>query len=193
MRGAKSTSAAKRDKGVKIREMAVEDISDVYRLGYQLFHSLELTTLYRTWDAHEVTVNFDQDPKLSLVAEAKNGRIVGFALGKTYENETGSWKYGHILWMGVSPKYQRAGVGAELHQEMERRMRQQGVRMSFVDMAQSNTAARNFFRRMGYGRPESEVWMSKTIRRARKKKNTEAHPGLGLPGRRHRMRRPPMA
>lgn len=170
----------------------MEDISDVYRLGCQLFHSVELTTLYRTWDAHEVTVNFDQDPNLSLIAETKNGRIVGFALGKTYENETGGWKYGHVLWMGVSPRYQRTGVGGELYQEMERRMRQQGVRMSFVDMAHSNTAARNFFRRMGYGRPESEVWMSKMIRRTRKKKDAEAPPGLGLPRRRHRVRRPPM-
>jgi ribosomal protein S18 acetylase RimI-like enzyme len=179
------------DEGVKVREMTVEDISDVYRLGCQLFHSLELTTLYRTWDAHEVTVNFDQDPNLSLIAETKNGRIVGFTLGKTYENETGGWRYGHVLWMGVSPRCQRTGVGGELYQEMERRMRQQGVRMSFVDMAESNAAAQNFFERMGYGRPESEVWMSKVIRR--RKKNSEVHSRLGLPRRRHRVRRPPMA
>jgi ribosomal protein S18 acetylase RimI-like enzyme len=178
-------------KKIKIREMKVDDIRDVYQLGYELFHSFEFMTLYRTWDAHEVTVNFDQDPKLSLVVENTNGKIVGFALGKTYENGIGGWKYGHVLWMGVTRKYQKAGVGSQLYQKMERRMRQQGVRMSFVDMAESNSKARNFFERMGYGRPEAEVWMSKVIRRRRK--DTETHLNSGLPRRRHRARRPPPA
>jgi len=150
--------------------MRVEDIPRVYRLGRLLFRNLELTALYRTWDAHEVTSNFNQDPKLSLVAEAQNGRIVGFALGTIYEREGEGWKYGQVLWMGVSPRYQRVGVGSRLYQEMERRMHREGVRMLFVDVADSNVAAIDFFKRMGYGRPQSEVWMSKVIRRARKRK-----------------------
>jgi ribosomal protein S18 acetylase RimI-like enzyme len=92
-----------------------------------------------------------------LAAESRTGRIVGFALGTTYENESGGWKYGYILWMGVCLRWQGTGVGAELYREMERRMHQEGVRMTFVDTARSNTGAIKFFKRMGYGKPEAEV------------------------------------
>jgi ribosomal protein S18 acetylase RimI-like enzyme len=156
--------------------MRVDDIPTVYRLGRDLFEVLEHSTPYRTWDAYEVTTNFNNDPTLSLVATGPNGGIVGFALGTTYE-ETGGWKYGHVLWMGIRLKWQRAGVGTQLCHEMERRMREEGVRMVFVDAARSNSAAIRFFCRMGYGRPENEVWMRKVIQRkgrAKKKAGSSA-------------------
>jgi ribosomal protein S18 acetylase RimI-like enzyme len=162
-----------RSRAITVREMGVEDIAGVYRLGHRLFSTQEASTFYRTWDAYEVTNNFNQDPHLSLVAEARNGAIVGFALGTTYENESGGWKYGYILWMGVSPRRQGSGMGRELYHEMERRMHEEGVRMAFVDTARSNKGAIKFFKRMGYGKPEAEVWMSKLIQRARKSRNGE--------------------
>jgi ribosomal protein S18 acetylase RimI-like enzyme len=159
---------------VTVREIGVDDIAAVYRLGRRLFKSQEASTFYRTWDAYEVTNNFNQDPHLTLVAETRNGIVVGFALGTTYEDESGGWKYGYILWMGVSPRWQGSGLGAELYREMERRMHAEGVRMAFVDTARSNTGAIRFFRRMGYGRPEAEVWMSKILQRTRKSKNNSS-------------------
>jgi ribosomal protein S18 acetylase RimI-like enzyme len=56
---------------------------------------------------------------------------------------------------------------------MERRMHQQGVRMAFIDTARSNTGAIKFFKRMGYGKPEAEVWMSKMLQRTRRNKDGE--------------------
>jgi ribosomal protein S18 acetylase RimI-like enzyme len=137
-----------------------------------LFKSQEASTFYRTWDAYEVTNNFNQDPRLTLVAETRRGRIVGFALGTTYEDESGGWKYGYILWMGVSPRQQGSGLGSQIYHEMERRMHEEGVRMAFVDTARTNTGAIRFFKRMGYGKPEAEVWMSKILQRARKGRNS---------------------
>jgi ribosomal protein S18 acetylase RimI-like enzyme len=160
-----------RNYAITVREMRVDDIPIVYRLGHRLFQTQEASTFYRTWDAYEVTNNFNQDPHLTLVAESRKGRLLGFALGTTYENESGGWKYGYILWMGVSPRWQGSGVGADLYREMERRMHDDGVRMTFVDTARSNTGAIKFFKRMGYGKPEAEVWMSKVIQRTRKLKN----------------------
>lgn len=61
-------------------------------------------------------------------------------------------------------------MGSQLYREMERRMHREGVRMVFIDAARSNAGAIKFFKRMGFGRPEAEVWMSKIIRRARKKR-----------------------
>ena len=108
-----------------------------------------------------------------MVAETRKGSIVGFALGTTYENDSGGWKYGHILWMGVSPRWQGSGLGRELYHEMERRMHEDGVRMTFVDTARSNSSAIKFFKRIGYGNPEAEVWMSNLIQRPRKNRNNQ--------------------
>jgi len=163
----------RRHRTVTVREMGVNDIPAVYRLGHRLFSTQEASTFYRTWDAYEVTNNFNQDPHLTLVAKTRTGAIVGFALGTTYENESGGWKYGYILWMGVRPRWQGSGMGRELYHEMERRMHEDGVRMTFVDTARSNTGAIKFFKRMGYGKPEAEVWMSKLIQRTRKSRNSE--------------------
>jgi ribosomal protein S18 acetylase RimI-like enzyme len=163
----------RRRQKVEIRAMTIEDIPGVYRMGCELFQALEYSTPYRTWDAYEVTANFNNDPELSLVAVAGNGSIVGFALGTTYE-EAGGWKYGHLLWMGIHAKWQRARVGTQLCREMERRMHQEGVRMVFVDAARSNLGAIKFFQRMGYGKPEAEVWMRKIIQRSGKDKRKRA-------------------
>lgn len=160
-------------RSVAVREMRVNDIPTVYRLDQRLFQTREILTLYRTWDAYEVTHNFNQDPRLSLVAESANGKIVGFALGTTYENESGGWKYGHVLWMGITARWQRFHAGSELYHEMERRMHHDGVRMVFIDAARSNMGAIKFFKKMGYGRPETEVWMSKVIQRRRKNKTAD--------------------
>ena len=167
------TGNKRRSRAVNIREMRVDDIPTVYRLGHRLFKTQEASTFYRTWDAYEVTHNFNQDPHLTLVAESSTGAILGFALGTTYENESGGWRYGYILWMGVSLRWQRSGLGAQLYHEMERRMHRDGVRMAFVDTAKSNTGAIRFFKRMGYGKPEGEVWMSKVIQRTRKNKSPQ--------------------
>jgi ribosomal protein S18 acetylase RimI-like enzyme len=153
---------------IKIREIRVDDIPEVYRLGQRLFNPQNVSTFYRTWDAFEVTNNFNQDPHLTLVAETSKGVVVAFALGTTYESQSRRWKYGYILWMGVSRQAQNRGVGRQIYREMERRMRMEGVRMVFVDTAQSNVHAIRFFKRMGYGKPEAEVWMSKVIQRRRK-------------------------
>lgn len=159
----------KRDaRNIVIREIGVDDIAAVYRLGRRLFKSQKASTFYRTWDAYEVTNNFNQDPGLTLVAQTRRGSIVGFALGTTYGDESGGWKYGYLLWMGVSPRRQGSGVGSKLYHEMERRMHEQGVRMAFVDTARSNNGAIKFFKHMGYGKPEAEVWMSKILQRTRK-------------------------
>jgi ribosomal protein S18 acetylase RimI-like enzyme len=163
----------KRMSAINVREISVDDIPAVYRLGHRLFKSQQASTFYRTWDAYEVTNNFNQDPHLTLVAEAPKGTLVGFALGTTYENESGGWKYGYILWMGVSPRWQGGGLGRQLYHEMERRMHEEGVRMAFVDTARSNTGAIKFFKRMGYGKPEAEVWMSKVLQRTRKSKENK--------------------
>jgi hypothetical protein len=51
---------------------------------------------------------------------------------------------------------------------MERRIHEEDVKMAFIDTARSKTDAIRFFKHMGYGRLEAEVWMSKLIQQGRK-------------------------
>jgi ribosomal protein S18 acetylase RimI-like enzyme len=129
-----------------------------------------MTSLYRTWDAFEVTTAFNLDPELALVAETPEGKLVGFALGTTYQREKGAWKYGYVGWLGVHPEYQRKGIATQLYRELERRMRDEGCRMVMLDTVASNYRALEFFRRAGFGHPETRVWMHKSLAKRRRRK-----------------------
>lgn len=89
--------------------------------------------------------------------------------------------------MGVSPRWQGRGLGAQLYHEIERRMREESVPMSFVDTTRSNSSAIKFFRRTRCDKPETEVWLSKRLQRTRKsKENLSATPRKRRVARRRR-------
>ncbi|MBI2871610.1 MAG: GNAT family N-acetyltransferase [Chloroflexi bacterium] len=159
-----STDDSRRRLRVAIREMEIDDLSDVYHLGSRLFTSGELPTLYRTWDEYEVTTFFNTDTEYCLVADV-DGEVAGFVLGTTYEKDGSAWKYGYVAWIGVKPEHRGQKLGHRLYQELERRMAEDGVRIMLMDTEAGNKAAISFFSRMGFGRPEPQVWMSKTLRR----------------------------
>ena len=162
---------------VEIREMEVDDIPSVYHLGERLFTSDETPILYRTWDPYEVTEYFSSDPSYCLVAESE-GIIVGFTLGTTIEKEGTAWKkYGYLVWIGVDDDSQRTGLGHRLYRELEKRMREDGVRMLIADTEGDNDEAIAFFGSLGFSSRTQHLWLSKTLKgRARKslKRNNSA-------------------
>ncbi|MFO8011181.1 MAG: GNAT family N-acetyltransferase, partial [Dehalococcoidia bacterium] len=92
-----------------IRQMRIDDIPAVYRLGEKFFTSEEYPTLYRTWDPFEVTEYFSSDPDYCLVAELR-GTIVGFALATTVEKKRTAWKkYGYLAWILIDDEHQQHG------------------------------------------------------------------------------------
>ncbi len=154
-----------------IREMEVDDIGSVYHLGERLFTSEEFPTLYRTWDAFEVTESFISDPTYCLVAEAEE-RIVGFILATIIEKEGTAWKkYGYLSWIGVDEDYQRTNLGQRLYRKLEERMKKDGVRMIIVDTDVDNEVAIAFFQRMKFSLTSKHQWLAKTLRRRSKKEN----------------------
>ena len=98
-------------KPITIREMEVDDIPSVFHIGERLFTSEEFPTIYRTWDAYEVTSAFTTDSEYCFVAETDD-RVVGFVLGTTTEKEGTAWKkYGYVSWIGVDEDYQHQRLG----------------------------------------------------------------------------------
>ncbi len=147
-----------------IRDMSIDDFSQVFHLGEEIFTVDYSPSLYRTWDEYEITTLFNSDNELCLVAEL-HGAIVGFALGTTVEKHKSPWKYGYLVWLGVKAGLQQGGVGAALFREIKRRMREQGVRMIMIDTAADNVAGIRFFKKQGFNNIQEHVYMTLNLSR----------------------------
>lgn len=161
---------------IEIREMEIDDLAAVFHLGEELFTAREVPNLYRTWDDYEVVGSFQSDPELCLVAEDdETGDIVGFALGTTIEKTKSAWKYGHLVWLGVHPDYQRFGVGYRLVNQLKSRMTERGVRIILVDTEADNLAALRFFRNLGFGSPQEHIYLSLNLETYKKRNGERAN------------------
>jgi ribosomal protein S18 acetylase RimI-like enzyme len=144
---------------IHIREMQLDDLAAVFHMGEKLFTAQESPNLYRTWDEYELIELFYADSELCLVAEGGE-RIVGFALGMTIEKERSAWKYGHLVWLGILPEFQRSGLGERIFTHLKEVMTKRGVRMLVVDTEADNLQALRFFRKMGFGKPQEHIYLS---------------------------------
>jgi len=155
---------------LRIREMTIDDLPEVFHIGEEIFTSEYSPVLYRTWDEYEITTLFNSDNELCLVAEAEE-EIVGFALGTTVEKQHSAWKYGYLVWLGVRKGLQKGGAGAKLFRELKRRMVEQGVRMMIIDTDADNEAGIRFFTKQGFGNIQQHVYMTLNLsRRPRRRK-----------------------
>ncbi|MFO8112255.1 MAG: N-acetyltransferase, partial [Desulfosalsimonadaceae bacterium] len=75
---------------VKVREMTIDDLADVFHMGEKLFLAENAPNTYRAWDEYEVTDLFYSDTEFCLVAEYED-RVVGFALGTTISKSRSAW------------------------------------------------------------------------------------------------------
>ena len=147
---------------IDIREMEIEDLAAVFKLGEKLFKARTMPNLYRTWDEYEVIDFFGSDTSEAYVADV-DGTIVGFALGYVVTKRNSAWKYGYLVWLGVEPELQRFGIATRLFREMRDAMLEEGVRIVFVDTEADNTEALKFFSRMEFGKPEEHLYLSLNV------------------------------
>jgi len=76
----------------------------------------------------------------SLVAEAEDGRVVGFVMGELYMGEYGIFQETATLdTIGVDPRYRHLGIGKRLIEEFVDHLESLGVRKihTLVDLNQS--------------------------------------------------------
>lgn len=142
---------------ILVREMGIDDLAPVYHLGERLFTSDLYPSLYRTWEEWEVIGLYNTDPEYCLVAEAEE-QLAGFVLGTVINKP--SWTYGYIIWLGVSPDFQRRGIADKLVDKIIERMIEEGVRFMLVDTDPTNEPALKFFTRKGFGNARRHVYLS---------------------------------
>lgn len=166
----------KKSNSLVIRQMEIDDLAYVFHLGEKLFTAREVPNLYRTWDEYEVVNLFQSDPEFCLVAEFDE-EIVGFILGSTIEKTHSAWKYGHLIWLGTEPEFQRQGIAVKLFRYLQDLMLESGVRMLLTDTEADNLPALHFFRRMGFGQPQQHIYLTLNLsdqqRQFREKKGNE--------------------
>lgn len=155
---------------MEIREMKIDDLAPVYHLGEKLFTSERHSNLYRTWSESEVTSMFLSAPQLSLVAE-EDGLLAGFLLGTIIQKPRTAWNYGHLVWLGVDPSWQRGGVGRKLYECFKDIMIDEGIRILIVDTQADNEKALGFFRRQGFAQATEHVYLSLNIESAGRDKD----------------------
>ena len=147
---------------LKIREMEIDDLAGVFHMGEKLFEAQSLKNLYRTWDEFEVVDLYLGDSEFCLVAEIDD-ELVGFALGTTITKSRSAWKYGHLVWLGVSPGHQRAGIAEKLFHRFRAKMIEEGVRMMIVDSQAENVVGLRFFAKMGFSHPIEHIYLSMNL------------------------------
>ena len=157
---------------IEIREMTIDDLALVFHLGEKLFTSETHSNLYRTWDEFEVTAFYQSTPEYCLVAD-DNGKLAGFLLGTTIEKPGTAWNYGHIVWLGISSKYQRHGIGNSLFKAYKQLMIAEGIRIIFVDTQADNEAAVKFFEDLGFTMGAEHVYMSLNLNSTEGKDGTD--------------------
>ncbi|MHB1400026.1 MAG: GNAT family N-acetyltransferase [Trichloromonadaceae bacterium] len=157
------------EKKLRIREMTIDDLAEVFHLGEAIFTAEYSQSMYRTWDEYEITTLFNSDNELCLVAELDE-ELCGFALGTTVDKHNSAWKYGYLVWLGVRRGLQKGGVGEGLFKEIRRRMQEQGVRMIIIDTDADNEAGIRFFKKQGFNNEKEHVYMTFNLSRNTRRK-----------------------
>ncbi len=142
--------------------MQLRDLAEVFELGQQLFTAEKWPTLYRSWDDHELMAVFNGNSETCLVAVAGE-KVVGFALGRIMEKPRNAWRYGWLLWLGVSPKFHRARIATRLLRRLTELFVAQEARIMLVDTDEQNRQAVSFFRRQGFGQAVRHVYLSRNL------------------------------
>jgi ribosomal protein S18 acetylase RimI-like enzyme len=161
----KRCTVRKKEKApVEIRQMTLEDLSEVWHLGEKNFTPSNLPFTYRTWNVDELLSLFNSDPELCIVAEdSKSKKIIGFVIGTILKRPYSPWTYGYFVWACVQKMRQKQGVGRRLYRELEKRFKDKGARIAIVDVEGNNQAGMRFVKKLGFKEGQTYIWYSKNL------------------------------
>ena len=121
---------------VTLREALRSDIEGIYQIERACFST--------PWSKEALLDDLEVEDKLYLVAEAEDGKIIGYA---------GSWLVldeAQITTTAIHPEYRRAGYGAKMTRKLTQMLRKRGMKHIFLEVRVSNIAAQAMYRRLGF-------------------------------------------
>lgn len=84
------------------------------------------------------------NPLSVFVKAQRDGKIVGFALGRVVVDE------GELYQIGVLPEFRRQGIAEELLEELHRQMRERSAVCCFLEVRSRNYGAIALYEKSGY-------------------------------------------
>ena len=96
-----------------------------------------------TWQAPRVLRNI-RDPSTNVIVSREARGLSGFAVMKYGDEEA------HLLLLAVHPARRRRGVGTRLIAWLEETARTAGIGVIRLETRGGNSAARRFYRKLGY-------------------------------------------
>jgi ribosomal protein S18 acetylase RimI-like enzyme len=115
-----------------------------YDQVYQLWESIEKgVRVGRSDTPREIEKKLSRDPDLFLVAESDN-RIIGSVIGG-YDGRRGL-----VYHLAVASEFRGNGIGSQLMDELEVRMRAKGCLKSYLLVTVDNTEAEEYYKRHGW-------------------------------------------
>ncbi|HON82367.1 MAG TPA: ribosomal protein S18-alanine N-acetyltransferase [Methanoregulaceae archaeon] len=124
---------------ITIRKARQDDIGAITAIEAESFPD--------PWSAAVLAETLAYFPSNFFVADHQ-GRVVGFVAGGI--EDTGAQVYGHICNLAVTPSYRKRGVGRMLVRRAERQFAIQLAAGVQLEVRVSNTAAQQFYHRLGY-------------------------------------------
>ena len=129
---------------IKIRLMKVDDFDAVVRIDEKVLKASR-SEYYKL--KFETAVQSSDHLPTSLVAEAKDGTVVGFVIGELYIGEYGiSQEKATLETIGVDPDYQHKGIGEKLINEFMDHLRTLGVQKVNTLVDGNDSKLMHFFR-----------------------------------------------
>lgn len=130
---------------VKIRPFREDDLEGIIRI--------ERLSFKDPWPWTFFSYMSRKAPDLFLVAE-EEGAVLGYVIGELREVMLSGLphrlKMGHIVNIAVTPERRRSGIGSMLIAEVERRFLERSATRSTLEVRESNSTARSFYKNLGY-------------------------------------------
>jgi len=126
----------------KIEKASIEHLDRLYEIEMKCFETEAFTK-------QQIAYLITDSNSVILVSRVK-GEIVGFIIGKTYMDKKPAT--GQILTIDVSPKHRRKGIGQRLLHEVEKTLKDKGVKICYLEVRENNFVALSLYQKLGYKR-----------------------------------------
>lgn len=148
------------DSNIKIRLMQAEDFDAVVEIDKKVLKVSRPEYYERKFE--KLFESQDYIPG-SLVAEQKDGTVVGFVMGEIYLGEYGIFQEQATLdTIGVSPKYQHKGVGKLLIDEFIDHLKDVGVQKVHTLVGLDDSKLIHFFNANAFS-PSKTINLERTL------------------------------
>lgn len=138
-----------------IRDVSIEDLGPILKLGKEEESKIAPQGFY---SEHELGCIIDSGTHRPFLVAEDSG-LAGFAIGFVDVNSIG-----YILYLAVSKKRRRIGIGKMLVEECLKRFKSMGVKTLFITVDKNNRTAIRFYEKIGFNKIVESILMEKGIK-----------------------------